>query len=100
EGKVNDIKSSTVELYRCADKYQLDDLRLQAEMALMSSISIDNGAEILLLSDQHHSKDLKQRVIQFIVNNLKAVTTTDGWHKYVSCVPELVTEVIQATTQE
>ncbi|CAF4008917.1 unnamed protein product, partial [Didymodactylos carnosus] len=22
-GKVNDIKSSTVELYRCADKYQL-----------------------------------------------------------------------------
>ncbi|CAF0770856.1 unnamed protein product [Rotaria sordida] len=100
-GKVNDIKKSTVELYRCADKYQLEDLRLQAEMALMSSLSIDTSAEILLLADQHHSKDLKSRVIQFIVNgNLKAITQTDGWHKYVACIPDLVTEVIQATVLE
>ncbi|CAF1181934.1 unnamed protein product [Adineta steineri] len=100
-GKVNDIKKSTVELYRCADKYQLEDLRLQAEMALMSSISIDTSAEILLLADQHHSKDLKSRVIQFIVGgNLKAITQTEGWHKYVACIPDLVTEVIQATTLE
>lgn len=100
-GKVNDIKRSTVELYRCADKYQLEDLRLQAEMALMNSISIETSAEILLLADQHHSKDLKSRVIQYIVNgNLKAITQTDGWHKYVACVPDLVTEVIQATAVE
>jgi hypothetical protein len=100
-GKVNDIKKSTVELYRCADKYQLEDLRLQAEMALMNSISIDTSAEILLLADQHHSKELKSRVIQFIVGgNLKAITQTDGWHKYVACIPDLVTEVIQATALE
>jgi speckle-type POZ protein len=100
-GKVNDIKKSTVELYRCADKYQLEDLRLQAEMALMNSLSIDTSAEILLLADQHHSTDLKSRVIQFIVNgNLKAITQTDGWHKYVACIPDLVTEVIQATAIE
>ncbi len=100
-GKVNDIKKSTVELYRCADKYQLEDLRSQAEMALMSSLSIDTSAEILLLADQHHSKDLKSRVIQFIVNgNLKAIIQTDGWHKYVACIPDLVTEVIQATAIE
>ncbi|CAF4325613.1 unnamed protein product [Rotaria sp. Silwood2] len=100
-GKVTDIKKSTVELYRCADKYQLEDLRLQAEMALINSISIDTSAEILLLADQHHSKDLKSRVIQFIVNgNLKAIIQTDGWHKYVACIPDLVTEVIQATTIE
>ncbi|CAM4755183.1 unnamed protein product [Rotaria magnacalcarata] len=100
-GKVNDIKNSTVELYRCADKYQLEDLRLQAEMALMSSISVETSAEILLLADQHHSKELKSRVIQFIVNgNLKAITQTEGWHKYVACIPDLVTEVIQATTHE
>ncbi len=100
-GKVNDIKRSTVELYRCADKYQLEDLRSQAEMALMNSISIDTSAEILLLADQHHSKDLKLRVIQFIVSgNLKAITQTEGWHKYVACIPDLVTEVIQATALE
>lgn len=100
-GKVNDIKQSTVELYRCADKYQLEDLRYQAEMALMNSISIETSAEILLLADQHHSKDLKSRVIQFILNgNLKAITQTDGWHKYVACVPDLVTEVIQATVHD
>jgi speckle-type POZ protein len=100
-GKVTDIKKSTVELYRCADKYQLEDLRSQAEMALMNSISIDTSAEILLLADQHHSKDLKTRVIQFIVNgNLKAITQTDGWHKYIACTPDLVTEVIQATAIE
>ncbi len=100
-GKVNDIKRSTVELYRCADKYQLEDLRSQAEMALMNSISIDTSAEILLLADQHHSKDLKSRVIQFIVSgNLKAITQTEGWHKYVACIPDLVTEVIQATALE
>jgi hypothetical protein len=100
-GKVNDIKNSTVELYRCADKYQLEDLRLQAEMALMNSISIETSAEILLLADQHHSKELKSRVIQFIVGgNLKAITQTEGWHKYVACIPDLVTEVIQATALE
>ena len=100
-GKVNDIKRSTVELYRCADKYQLEDLRLQAEMALMNSISVDTSAEILLLADQHHSKELKSRVIQFIVGgNLKAITQTEGWHKYVACIPDLVTEVIQATAIE
>lgn len=100
-GKVNDIKKSTVELYRCADKYQLEDLRSQAEMALMNSISVETCAEILLLADQHHSKDLKSRVIQFIVSgNLKAITQTEGWHKYVACIPDLVTEVIQATTLE
>jgi len=100
-GKVNDIKKSTVELYRCADKYQLEDLRSQAEMALMNSLSIDTSSEILLLADQHHSKDLKSRVIQFIVSgNLKAITQTDGWHKYVACIPDLVTEVIQATAIE
>ncbi len=100
-GKVNDIKKSTVELYRCADKYQLEDLRVQAEMALMNSISVDTSAEILLLADQHHSKELKSRVIQFIVSgNLKAITQTEGWHKYVACIPDLVTEVIQATTLE
>jgi speckle-type POZ protein len=100
-GKVTDIKKSTVELYRCADKYQLEDLRLQAEMALMNSLSIDTSAEILLLADQHHSDDLKSRVIQFIVTgNLKAVTQTDGWHRYVACTPDLVTEVIQATAIE
>ncbi|UJR09215.1 hypothetical protein I4U23_013463 [Adineta vaga] len=100
-GKVTDIKKSTVELYRCADKYQLEDLRLQAEMALMNSLSIDTSAEILLLADQHHSEDLKSRVIQFIVSgNLKAITQTDGWHRYVACTPDLVTEVIQATAIE
>ncbi|CAF3317093.1 unnamed protein product [Rotaria socialis] len=100
-GRVTDIKKSTVELYRCADKYQLEDLRSQAEVALMSSISIDSCAEILLLADQHHSKDLKSRVIQFIIGgNLKAIIQTDGWHRYVACIPDLVTEVIQATTIE
>jgi len=100
-GKVNDIKNSTVELYRCADKYQLEDLRLQAEMALINSLSIDTSAEILLLADQHHSKDLKSRVMQFIVSgNLRAIIQTDGWHKYVACIPDLVTEVIQATAIE
>ncbi|CAF4465872.1 unnamed protein product, partial [Rotaria magnacalcarata] len=59
----------------------------------MSSISIDSCAEILLLADQHHSKDLKSRVIQFIIGgNLRDIIQTDGWHKYVACIPDLVTE--------
>ena len=100
-GKVTDIKESTVELYRCADKYQLDDLRYQTEIALMNSISIETCAEILLLADQHHSKELKSRVLHFIIHgNLKAITETDGWHKFVACVPELVTEVIQAKVSQ
>ena len=63
--------------------------------------SLDSKLGDLGLCYGRHDEKNNYFDIQFIVNgNLKAIIQTEGWRKYVACIPDLVTEVIQATTVE
>eukprot|EP00579_Thalassiosira_antarctica_P010319 CAMPEP_0201917034 /NCGR_PEP_ID=MMETSP0903-20130614/6522_1 /ASSEMBLY_ACC=CAM_ASM_000552 /TAXON_ID=420261 /ORGANISM="Thalassiosira antarctica, Strain CCMP982" /LENGTH=387 /DNA_ID=CAMNT_0048453013 /DNA_START=14 /DNA_END=1177 /DNA_ORIENTATION=+ len=72
-GKVadEDLKANAMEILNAADKYEVVNLKLEAEAIFVAStiITIDNVMELLLYAHDKNCALLKETVIDFIVEN-------------------------------
>ncbi len=94
-GKVRCLKKVAQSLFAAADKYNIRDLKEVCEKSMTDSMSVDNVCSLLLLGHDHASTFLKEKALDFIANNVSAVTRSDGW-KDVSALPGLMTDVVRA----
>ncbi|XP_065219304.1 speckle-type POZ protein B-like [Planococcus citri] len=66
-------------LYAAADAYKLNGLKTIILQSMVDTLSIESAAHVLILADKHHEKDLKSKVIDFIVENSIQVLNTTEW---------------------
>ncbi|KAJ8670229.1 hypothetical protein QAD02_001488 [Eretmocerus hayati] len=67
------------ELLRAADKYQVDDLKRKCLEVLCDKITVENAVELLVAADSCSDEGSKNRIILFIVDNLKEILDTSGF---------------------
>jgi len=94
-GKVYQMEKVNKLLLAAADKYNIVDLKESCEKSLCNSMTVDNVSSLLLLARDRVSVELKRRALDFISQNIEAVTNSDGWQDLVR-EPTLMTDVVRA----
>ena len=90
---VEDINEhNAIEIFKAADKYELEFLKQRAELILINSLSIGNCTMLFILADLHNATELKRRILNFIMRNIVEVTETEDWRILVEQHPVLATE--------
>jgi speckle-type POZ protein len=70
----------TAALLAAADKYLLEQLKLECETQLIHRMSAENCLELLALTDPHHpAQHLKKFAVDFYRRFPCEVMATDGW---------------------
>jgi len=83
---------NAVEIFKAADKYELELLKQRAELIMMNSLSVSNCTMLYIVADLHNAIELKKRVLNFIMRNILEVTESDDWRLLVEQHPALATE--------
>ncbi|CAF1426368.1 unnamed protein product [Adineta ricciae] len=90
---VEDINEhNAIEIFKAADKYQLEFLKQKAEIIMTNSLSISNCTMLFIVADLHNAHELKKRILNFIMRNILQVVETDDWRLLVEQHPVLATE--------
>ena len=58
-------------------------------------MTVENVCSLLLLARDRVSQELKRRAVDFISQNIEAVTNAEGWQDLVR-EPSLMTDVVRA----
>ncbi|XP_065205319.1 protein roadkill-like [Planococcus citri] len=98
-GKCKNLNEFAGELLAAADKYDLYQLKTMCAKTLFERVSVENAASLLALADMHRVKELKNKVIKFIVSNPTEVMGTEGWENIRSNF-EVVNEVCLAIAKQ
>lgn len=83
---------NAVEIFKAADKYELELLKQRAELIMMNSLSVSNCTMLYIVADLHNATELKKSVLNFIMRNILEVTESDDWRLLVEQHPALATE--------
>jgi hypothetical protein len=90
---VEDINEhNAIEIFKAADKYQLEFLKQKVELIMINSLSILNCTMLFIIADLHNAIELKKRILNFIMRNLIEISETDDWRILVEQHPILATE--------
>ena len=92
-GCANNLNQVGENLLIAADKYGLEDLKFMCERELWNNLTVENAAQILILSDIHSADKLKNKAISFINKNSTEVIVTAGWKDMAESHPKLIVEI-------
>lgn len=84
-----------MELFEAADIFGIDRLKLMCEQTIMSNIDIENSAAIFHASDMHNAQSLRERAMNFILNNFDEITKTSGFEHLARANVDLVLEILK-----
>ncbi|CAG8567579.1 1836_t:CDS:2 [Ambispora gerdemannii] len=96
----NDSHTSSLEMFRVADKYLIEDLRQRAKTRIFDELSISNAAETLFGTDWTYP-ELKDYILKFLVKHFREVKQTEGFKNITSnsamypTFPETITEILE-----
>ena len=90
---LDEMEEITSDLLGVADKYQLDDLKEMCEEKLVSSISVENSIECLVLGDSLNASKLKKIALDLVAKNMKKIVNTDVYKDLFAKRPTLAWEV-------
>jgi BTB/POZ domain len=65
-GQTESLDERTVDLLEISDFYELAGLQEDCQENILSNLSVDNAAEILILAHRHSLSNLKSKVVAFI----------------------------------
>ena len=88
------------ELFKAADKYQLDLLKDVCEESLCSNLKVNNCLEYLVLGDMHHTSKLKKLALRLVVEKADSIIETEVFKDLLKQKPELAYEVKKALTKK
>jgi speckle-type POZ protein len=83
-GKVSEsaMDKMSARILAVADKYLLDELKMECETQLIHRMSAENCLELLLITDEHHTAFyLRKYAVKFFRNFSNEVMATDDWEK-------------------
>jgi speckle-type POZ protein len=84
------------DLLVAADKYLIDLLKLQCQVALAKTLTVENCSELLALADSHSATDLKAVAIEFVLQRASDVMKSDGWKELKQTHSQLGFEVSES----
>ena len=76
-------------------KNNIADLKESSVKSLCNSMTIENICLLLILTRDRVSQELKKRAVEFISQNIEAVTASEGWQDLVR-EPHLMTDVVRS----
>lgn len=97
-GKVDldEMRKLAGKLFRAADKYEIEGLKMICELALIENLSVNNAAEALELVDKYGSEPLRKAVFDLLcVNRCHFLQLLDFESVFVSLSPGFLTKVIK-----
>lgn len=68
-------------LLRASDEFNVPELKIHCEKALLERLRVGNAAAMLIQAEQCHADTLKKKTIEFIGENLKAVAKTSDFKR-------------------
>ena len=90
------LSDIALDLFKAADKYQLDLLKTICEESLCSTLDVTNCVKNLVLGDMYQTLKLKRMALRMLVDNLDSITSTNPDILKDLCKerPELAVEVM------
>ena len=85
-------------IFQLAHKYQIEDLLSRCEIVIVDSISMENFADILIMSDKYGNEAIKKAVHDFVTTNKKEVVETGAWKKFLKENPHLAVDIFVRIT--
>jgi len=83
-------------LFKCADYYEIIDLKRKCERVLVRKINIGNMLEFLVLADLFKANELREATKELIVANGKELVKQKGWKDKLKQSQHLVFEILEA----
>jgi len=84
-----------MELFQAADQFGVERLKIICEHKMLASITVDNAASIFHAADLHTAKGLREKALNFILNNFEAVSKTKCFEEMARSNVELVLQILQ-----
>ena len=92
-GKVDGLEENAVSLLPCAEKYNLKELKVVCEVALIDQLSVGNCLDTLILADSYRASDLKNWTLEFITRRALDVVAQPEWMEKMRPYPDLLMEM-------
>ena len=93
------LDQHTVEILQLAEFFQLEELREECRLSLVSNLTVENAVETLVHVDRFFHQDntgMRDKVKEFIKVNAASVVEDEHWGKFVRTYPDMVTELFRA----
>jgi len=85
-----------LKLLVAADKYNVEDLKDLCESRLLVELDLSCLMETLIIADRHSCKQLKEKAMQFLVENRSHFLEIPDWKKQLTSCPTLLAEILEA----
>ena len=82
-------------LFVAADKYDVEDLRNECVVFLLSSIRIDNAISLMVWANLHSVDELKNAALTFTARHGKQICLMKDWDELTKNYPELSVSVVR-----
>jgi hypothetical protein len=80
-----------------SEKYNISELKSICEGVIYNDLNSENAIESLLLADKYNAIDLRDKIINFIANNLPTIReTTPDLRLFIDKNPDLVVKIFGA----
>ncbi|KFM69151.1 Speckle-type POZ protein, partial [Stegodyphus mimosarum] len=86
---------NAVELYSASDKYQLLDMKAKCCTYFLSSLTIDNVCDMLIIADMYTDNELKLAAKKYFCSNACDIMETSKWQNILKDNVLLASEVLQ-----
>lgn len=93
-GKINMLENNKKDIYRAADKYQLEGLKTICEDAIISSITVNNIADIFSAVEYRSSEKIMQGALSFFSRNSREIVEKENFKAAVSSLAPWILGVI------
>ena len=93
---VDATTETAMELFQTADRFGLERLKKIMENLMLQALSVETAAQILLAAEMHHAVHLRERSLNFIVNNFDDVSKTSGFEEMARTDVELMLEILRS----
>lgn len=82
-GKLENVSVENVTgLYGVADKYRVEEVKLECVKFMMSHLSVENFCEFISLALRHGEGQLLERATDYFIENVKSVIVTVTWQSF------------------
>jgi len=89
----NNIDKFAIDLFRAADRYQIDSLKEHCQEKLISSINVANCLSLLILGERYRRPSIKKSALKFMVENKESIIIEGELKSYPSLMMEILNEV-------
>ena len=85
----DDINSIAIDLYKAAEKYSIESLKIKCREFIVENLSIKNVINVYLLAELHSDSMIRKQCIKIMHDNANTIVKTQEWLDFVQRFPEI-----------